>query len=270
MPNLHRLSGRKVVTALCGSLLAVCALPGVSLGGIPQSKNTINFNRDVRPILSDRCFACHGPDKNKRQSDLRLDTKAGLFEPLAKHKGKVAIVPGNPAESYAYQRIINPDPKEVMPPTSVPHLKLNQREKDLIKRWIEEGAPWSEHWAFVPATRPSVPEVSDAKWARNDVDRFILAKLEESGLKPSSEADKATLIRRVSLDLIGLPPTVAEVEAFVNDTSPDAYEKLVDRLMASPHYGEQMAVAWLDAARYADSHGYQSDPSASCRTGATG
>src|SRR5689334_20187021 len=120
MPNLHRLLG-KVVSALCGGFLAVCILPAVSFGGIPQSKNTINFNRDVRPILSDRCFACHGPDKNKRQSDLRLDTKAGLFEPLAKHAGKRAVVPGNVAESYAYQRIISTDPKEIMPPLTVPH-----------------------------------------------------------------------------------------------------------------------------------------------------
>ncbi|HEV2293693.1 MAG TPA: DUF1553 domain-containing protein [Tepidisphaeraceae bacterium] len=244
-------------------LAAITALlfgPALAWGGIPASKNRINFNRDIRPILSDRCFACHGPDGNKRESGLRLDLEKGLFEPLPKHTAKRAFVPGNVAESYAYQRMIATDAQEVMPPLTVPHLKLNQHEKDLIREWIEQGAPWSEHWTFVAPRRPDVPAVTDNSWPRNEIDRFILARLEEEGMQPSREADKSALIRRVTLDLIGLPPTVAEVDAFLADTSETAYEKVVDRLLASPHYGEQMAVAWLDAARYADSHGYQSDP----------
>jgi hypothetical protein len=258
-----RRSSRSNRPLLCTLLTATAALllaPASGLAGIPASKHKINFNRDVRPILSDRCFACHGPDGNKRQSGLRLDLEKGLYEPLPKHAGKRAFVPGNVADSYAYQRIISTDAKEVMPPVTAPHLKLNQHEKDLVRQWIEEGAPWAEHWTFVAPKRPEAPAVTDNAWPTNEIDRFVLARLEEDGLKPSPAADKATLIRRVSLDLIGLPPTLSEVEEFVADQSPDAYEKVVDRLLASPHYGEQMSVAWLDAARYADSHGYQSDP----------
>jgi hypothetical protein len=220
----------------------------------------INFNRDIRPIFSDRCFACHGPDANKRQSGLRLDKQAGLFDELPKHVGKRAFVPGKPELSYAYQRMISTDSKEVMPPITVPHLKVSAREKELVRKWIEQGAKWQEHWAFVKPVRPELPKVANEAWARNEIDRFVLARLEQEGLKPAAEVDKDTLIRRVSLDLTGLPPTLAEVDAFEKDTAPDAYEKVVDRLLASPHYGEQMAVAWLDAARFADSHGFQSDP----------
>jgi hypothetical protein len=232
-----------------------------TFAGIPASaKGKINFNRDIRPILSDRCFACHGPDGNKRESGLRLDLEKGLFEPLPKHSDKRAIVPGKVEESFAYQRMIATDPNDIMPPVTVPHLKLNQREKDLVKQWIEEGASWSEHWSFVTPKRPELPVVTNQAWPRNDIDRFVLARLEDEGLSPSPEAQKTALIRRLSLDLIGLPPTPEEVDAFVADTSESAYEKLVDRLLTNPHYGEQMAVSWLDSARYADSHGYQSDP----------
>jgi len=225
----------------------------------PSAPTKIIFNRDIRSILSDRCFPCHGFDNNKRQSGLRLDTKSGAFDPLPKHTGKRAFVPGNLAESYAYQRMISTDPKEVMPPATS-HLKMNDAERNLFRLWIEQGAKWEEHWAFVKPVRPEVPAVQNKSWPRNDIDRFILARLEEEGLKPSPEADKPTLIRRLSLDLTGLPPTPAEVDAFVNDPSANAYETLVDRLLASPHYGEQMATHWLDEARYADSHGFQSDP----------
>ena len=143
-------------------MLWTCAVSAAAPSAAKPAQ--IDFKREILPILSDNCFACHGPDKNKRQSDLRLDTREGLFELLAKHTNKRAVVPGNLAESFAYQRIISSDPKEVMPPLSVPNLKLNAQEKDLIKRWIEEGASWSEHWAFVPPTRPEVPEVSDSAW----------------------------------------------------------------------------------------------------------
>jgi hypothetical protein len=251
---------RITFATLAAATAALAFMPARAPAGVPASRTKINFNRDVRPILSDRCFACHGPDGNKRQSGLRLDLEKGLFDPLPKHTGKRAFVPGNVADSYAYQRIISKDPQEVMPPITATHLKLNQHEKDLIKRWVEEGAPWAEHWSFVTPKRPEVPVVTNQAWPRNEIDRFVLARLEEEGIKPSPEADRAALIRRVSLDLIGLPPTPAEVDAFLADTSENAYENLVERLLASPHYGEQMAVAWLDAARYADSHGFQSDP----------
>src|SRR5688500_11672313 len=243
-------------------LTILCAVSFTSHAhaGIPASRQKINFNRDIRPILSDRCFACHGPDANKRESGLRLDHEKEAFGPLPKHTGKRAFVPGNLADSYAYQRMISTDKDEVMPPVTVPHLKLNQHEQDLVKQWIEEGASWSEEWSFVAANRRDPPVVTNQARPRNEIDRFVLARLEEEGLMPSPAAEKTTPIRRLSLDLIGLPPTPAEVDAFVSDTSENAYEKLVDRLLASPHYGEQMAVAWLDSARYADSHGYQSDP----------
>src|SRR4051812_29585880 len=219
----------------------------------------IKFNRDIRPILSDRCFSCHGPDANKRQSGLRLDQEAGMYAALPKHPDKKAFVPGKPAESFAYQRIISNDKLEKMPPVTS-HLKVSDHEADLIKRWIEQGAKWQEHWSFAKPVRVEPPAVKDTKWARNEIDRFIRARLEQEGLQPSPEADKATLIRRVSLDLTGIPPTPAEVDAFIANQAPDAYEKLVDRLLASPRYGEQMASQWLDYARYADSHGFQSDP----------
>ncbi len=258
-----RKSSRSTSRVFLGLFVVVATVlngTNTASAGLPASKKAINFNRDIRPILSDRCFACHGPDGNKRESGLRLDLETQAFGPLPKHTGKRAFVPGNLAESYAYQRMISADASEVMPPVKVPHLKLDQHEKDLVKRWIEEGATWAEHWTFVAPKRPDPPAVTNNGWPKNEIDRFVLARLEEQGLKPSEAADKATLIRRVSLDLIGLPPTPAEADAFLADTSRDAYEKLVDRLLASPHYGEQMAVTWLDAARYADSHGYQSDP----------
>ena len=225
-------------------------------GPIPSR---IVFNRDIRPILSDRCFSCHGPDPNKRQAGLRLDRPDSAMGPLPDDPKNHAFVPGDPAHSEAIKRIFTTDTDDVMPPTTS-HLKLTDAEKGLIRRWVQEGEPYEEHWAFNTPIRPSVPEVNHFAWPKNDIDHFVLANLEARGLTPSREADKPTLIRRVSLDLTGIPPTPAEVDRFVKDTSPDAYEKVVDRLLASPQYGEQMATQWLDYARYADSHGYQSDP----------
>jgi hypothetical protein len=219
----------------------------------------VTFNRSIRPILSDRCFACHGPDSTKRKADLRFDRKSSAFDPIPKDPHLRPFVPGKPEQSEAYRRVTSTDSEVVMPPAKS-HLKVSAHEKELLRKWIEQGAKWEEYWAFIKPVRPEAPTVKDAKWARNDIDRFILARLEAEGLHPTAEADKAMLIRRVSLDLTGLPPTPAEVDAFVADQSPDAYEKVVDRLLASPHYGEQMALPWLDYARYADSHGYQSDP----------
>ncbi|MBI5396741.1 MAG: PSD1 domain-containing protein [Verrucomicrobia bacterium] len=223
------------------------------------SASPINFNRDIRPILSDRCFACHGPEPAKRQAGLRLDLEEGVHGPLPKHPDLRAFVPGKPAQSRAYQRITSANPDEQMPPAKS-NLKLNDAEKALFKRWIEEGAKWQPHWAFVKPERPALPEIRNPRSEiRNPIDNFIAVRLAEEQLSPSPEADKATLLRRVSLDLTGIPPTPAEVDAFLADKSTDAYERAVDRLLASPRYGEQMALRWLDYARYADSHGYQAD-----------
>ena len=212
---------------------------------------TADFSRDVLPILSDNCFTCHGPDAGKRKANLRLDTKEGIF---ADRGGYQVVVPSKSAESKLYQKISASDETMRMPPSfSGPTLTPAQIE--IIKRWIDEGAVWDEHWAYVAPKRPPVPEVKDKSWTRNPIDNFILGRLEREGLQPSPEADQATLLRRVSFDLTGLPPTLEEVNAFITDKSQDAYEKQVDRLLASPHYGENMARMWLDLARYADSTG---------------
>jgi Protein of unknown function (DUF1549)/Protein of unknown function (DUF1553)/Concanavalin A-like lectin/glucanases superfamily/Planctomycete cytochrome C len=212
----------------------------------------IDFDREVRPILSDNCFACHGPDENQRKSKLRFDTKEGAFAKPG------VITPGDASKSRLYQRVSSKDQDMVMPPPSSEH-KLTEKQIETIRRWIDEGARWDEHWAFIPPKRPEIPRVANAAWVRNPIDSFILARLEKEGLKPQPEADKTTLIRRVYLDLTGLPPTPVDVDAFLADKSAGAYEKVVDKLLASPHYGERMAMVWLDLARYADTHGYHID-----------
>ncbi len=215
-----------------------------------DSREPVDFNRDIRPILSDRCFACHGPDANKRKADLRLDVEA--------EAKKMVISPGDLDDSELWARITNTDPEERMPPEEM-HKPLTQEQIDLFGRWIKEGAVWAEHWAWIAPKRANPPAVADKAWSQNSIDRIVYAKLAKAGLKPSPEADRETLLRRVSLDLIGLPPTPAELDAFLSDTSPNAYETAVDRLLASPHYGERMAMDWLDGARYADSNGFQND-----------
>src|SRR6266550_6531061 len=198
----------------------------------------VDYGRDIHPILSENCFACHGPDEAKRKAGLRLDVKSEALKKLK--SGEFAIVPGDLKKSTIVERITTSDEDDHMPPAKTGK-KLSGQQIELIKRWVEQGAQWKEHWAFVPATRPAIPSVKDGKWGRNEIDRFILARLEAEGLRPSGDADKATLIRRVTFDLTGLPPTLAEVEAFLGDSSANAYEKVVDRLLASPHYGERMA-----------------------------
>jgi Protein of unknown function (DUF1553)/Protein of unknown function (DUF1549)/Planctomycete cytochrome C len=217
----------------------------------------VQFSRDILPILSDNCFACHGPDQNQRKADLRLDTKEGALR-----QANPVVVPGKSAESELILRIASTDPDEVMPPPKS-NRKLTARQIDLLRRWIDDGAAWGKHWAYESPHRPASPASKNTAWPRNAVDQFILARLERDGLTASPEAAKATLLRRVTLDLTGLPPTPEDLDAFLNDNSPRAYETLVERLLDSPHYGERMAWDWLDAARYADTNGYQGDPTRS-------
>jgi len=233
----------------------VLALYGLAHVALAAASSGVDFDREVRPILSDNCFACHGPDEKHRMAGLRLDIKEGIF---ADRGGHPVIVPGNAAGSRLYQRISAADKQHRMPPP-YSERSLTQAQIDLIRKWIDQGAKWEMHWAYVPPKRPDLPAVHNTAWPRNPIDNFILARLEREGLHPSPEADRATLLRRVTLDLTGLPPTPAELDAFLADHSTDAYEKVVDRLLHSPHYGERMAMQWLDLARYADTHGYHID-----------
>ncbi len=223
------------------AVLSLLALLGTAPA---QQPAPVDFEREIRPLLSDRCYTCHGPDPAKRKAELRLDTREGAF---AEHEGRKAIVPGRPEQSELYRRLTTDDADDRMPPTKTGR-SLTRAQLDLVRRWIAEGAPWKTHWAFVSPRR-----------AQGSIDRFVHDRLRRDGLRPSPEADRATLLRRVSLDLSGLPPTPDEVDAFVADPSPNAYEIVVDRLLASPRYGERMAARWLDAARYADTSGYQND-----------
>ena len=224
-------------------------------GGVPD---VVDFNFHVRPILSDRCFKCHGPDANKRQANLRLDTEEGAFAALKEDPSKHVIVPGDPMQSALYARLINPDTAEVMPPPSS-NLSLTKNEIEIIKRWIAQGAKYKKHWSFIAPARPKVPEADEDLNPRNPIDHFIFTTLEKVGLAPNAEAPKEALLKRVSMDITGLPPTIEQQERFLADKSPNAYEKIVDELLASKHYGEKMAIQWMDLARYADSHGYQDD-----------
>ena len=217
----------------------------------------IEFNRDVRPILSDRCFACHGPDAENRKTPLRLDTAEGASVELS--SGGRALTPGDPAASKLIERLRRANEVLRMPPAYAGHAALSEDEIRLLERWIEQGAEFESHWAFRAPRRPEPPPVRRADWPVNPIDQFVLARLEQEGLTPSREADRAKLLRRASLDLTGLPPAPAELERFLADRSPDAYAQAVRRLLDSPLYGERMALAWLDAARYADTNGYQSD-----------
>lgn len=244
------------------TLVAVLIMPAVLLTagrGEPPTRTrpaAIDFNRDIRPILSENCFACHGPDEKQRKAKLRLDTKAGAFHDL--RDGGRAIVPGKVDESELIERVTMADRSKLMPPVKSGK-SLKSEQIAMLKLWVEQGAKWTEHWAFVAPERPAMPSVSDAAWARNTIDKYILARLDAERLRPSPEAEPAKVIRRVTLDLTGLPPTPAEVDAFLSDLSPGAYERAVDRLLSSPRYGEHMARFWLDAARYGDTHGLHLD-----------
>ncbi len=240
------------VAALC--LFGVALHPPAGRAASTSDKR-VDFNRDIRPILSDNCFACHGPDEKKRKAKLRLDQPEGAF---AAKDGHQAIKPRNLKASELWLRINSKDPDELMPPPDS-HKKLKPEQIALFKQWIEQGAAYQGHWSFVPPVQPPVPKAKNARWPRNSIDSFIAQKFEARSLAPAPEAAKEVLIRRVTFDLTGLPPTLVEVDAFLADKSQDAYERLVDRLMQSPHYGEHMARYWLDAARYGDTHGLHLD-----------
>ena len=224
-----------------------------------RAARPVDFDREIRPILSEHCYECHGPDAKARKADLRLDRKDDAFRD---RDGYAVIVPAKVEESELVRRITSHDPDEMMPPPKFKK-RLNAQHIELLRRWVAEGAKWEGHWSYtLPASVPP-PSVRDRMWPRNPIDRLVLARLEAEGLSPTPEADRAALIRRASLDLIGLPPTAEEVDAFEHDRGPDAYDRLVDRLLASPHYGERQARPWLDQARYADTNGYEKDGSRS-------
>ena len=228
---------------------------GADAEAIPEE---VSYNFDIRPILSDKCLSCHGPDANKRKADLRLDQPESAYQALKEHPAAHAIVPGSPETSALYFRITTSDTAELMPPPAS-NLKLSPREIALLEKWIRQGAKYEKHWAFVPPRKSQLPNVKNNSWSKNEIDHFILAKMEEKDLEPNPEADKERLLKRVCLDLTGLPPSLEQMEVFQADQSPNAYEKMVDRLLMQPAYGEKMALHWLDLARYADSHGYQDD-----------
>jgi hypothetical protein len=232
------------------ALLFLAACPALA-----EDAERISYNRDIRPILSDKCFSCHGPDNQHRSAELRLDVTEDGEDYFGAY---LAIEPGDVEASDLVERIYSKDKKLVMPPPKS-HLVLSDEEKKLLVKWIEEGATYETHWSFVPPSKPELPKVKNEDWARNAIDAFVLKKLEANDLKPSAEANKATQLRRLTLDLTGLPPTTKELDAFLADKSTDAYEKVVDRLLASSHFGERMALTWLDAARYADTNGFSID-----------
>ena len=245
---MNRLIFRQVVTLSLLSAAAFAAPPR-------SASNKVDFQRQVRAILSDKCFQCHGPDEGTRMADLRLDTHEGA---LSKRDNGTTIVPGDLEASLFYQRITHKSEVLRMPPV-YSKKELTVEQIDILRRWIEEGASWDQHWSFVPLEKQEPPQVDKASWVRNPLDRFILERLEQEGLEPAPEADKRTLARRVALDLTGLPPDQGVLESFLSDTSANAYEKLVDKLLASKHWGEHRGRYWLDAARYADTHGIHID-----------
>jgi hypothetical protein len=246
-------SPRNVVLTVLGFALpvivAVCP-PRV------HADHSVDYLRDVRPIMAEHCFQCHGPDAAQRQSGLRLDQREGAVARL--ESGKTAIVPGDSAASELVRRIKSDDSDVVMPPPETKRL-LTKAQQRILRQWIDTGANYAEHWAYRRPVRPILPSTRNSSWTRNAVDLFVLQKLESLKIVPSPEADRITLIRRLSFDLTGLPPTIEEVDAFLADTSTAAYERLVDRLLASPHFGEKLAQDWLDLARFGDSSGYQDD-----------
>ncbi|MEC8782971.1 MAG: DUF1549 domain-containing protein, partial [Planctomycetota bacterium] len=246
---------QKVGRTFCRLLLGELVLLWATLGGTSVQAE-VDFDRDVRPILAEKCYACHGPDEAVRQAELRLDLRSSAIAPLP--SGEVAIVPGNTDESELIRRIFSTHSGDRMPPETS-QKPLTDRERQVLKEWIDSGAGYRLHWAFRPIDSPPVPAATFPEWQRNEVDAFVARRLSRSGLAPSAPADRVTLIRRLSFDLRGLPPTIAEVDAFLSDASPEAYESLVRRFLNSDHFGEKLAIDWLDLARFGDTNGYHND-----------
>jgi len=250
-----------VAIFVVGAIISLNACHNTSESSVAAEEipDVVSYNFNIRPILSDKCFKCHGPDANKRQANLRLDMPESAYAALKDEPDKHALVPGDPGASELYRRITTSDSSEMMPSLKSNLKPLSSYEIKLIKKWIKQGAKYEKHWAFVPPKLPQIPEVEDKSWPKNTIDYFVLHKQEQKGFKPNPEADKERLLKRLSLDLNGLPPDVALMDRFLADKGPDAYERMVDELMARPQYGEKMALRWMDIARYADSHGYQDD-----------
>jgi hypothetical protein len=252
----------RLITGLLSIAFAgvILSLPGckdsTSSGDLPE---TVSYNFHIRPLMSDRCFACHGPDKNKVKAGLRLDIPELALGELKENKGKFAIVPGKPEDSELVKRISSPDPSYQMPSPESHLPLLTEHEIALVKKWIKQGAKFEKLWSFIPPKKAALPKVKNEEWPKKDLDLFVVKKMEEKGLKPNEEADKERLLKRVSLDLTGLPPSLDLMDRFMADKSDEAYEKVVDELMNTPAYGERMAVHWLDVGRYSDSYGYQDD-----------
>lgn len=240
------------------STLLICLLSCKRENGIAKHNDSVDFNLHIRPILSDRCFKCHGPDGGQRKANLRLDIRANALAALKDNPNGHVIVPGNASQSEMFRRISAHDTSQRMPPVKS-NLKLNDHEIELIGQWIDQGAHYKKHWAFIPPREPTLPEVTSKEWTRNEIDHFTLAKMEESGLKPNEEADHERLLKRLNLDIIGLPPSLEMQEKFIKEGTDKAYEIIVDDLLSQPQYGEKMGAYWMDVARYADSHGYQDD-----------
>jgi mono/diheme cytochrome c family protein len=242
--------------AVTGWLLSVWITHSVAFGAGPGTTGKIDFNRDIRPLLADNCYQCHGPDAAKRKAGLRLDQRAGATATL--ESGHSAVVPGKPEASRLLELVATADAEDRMPPAKTGK-RLTAEQVSLLTRWVQEGAEWKPHWAYITPEKPQVPEAGNSSWPRTEIDRFLVARMEKEGLQPSAPADPRTLVRRVTMDLTGLPPTIDEVDSFLADSSDAGYERLVDRLLASQAYGERMAVPWLDLARFADSDGYHAD-----------
>ncbi|MCW3114671.1 MAG: hypothetical protein JWR18_3067, partial [Segetibacter sp.] len=245
-----------LVIIVTGFILSCNNNGGTAKVSLPE---VVSYNYHIRPILSDKCFVCHGPDANKRKANFRLDIEDSAFAPLKETKGALAIVRGKPEQSELFKRITSKDPSYLMPSPESHLAVLNDHEIGLIKKWIEQGAKYEKHWAFAAPKKAPLPKVENKEWCKNEIDFFVASRLESQNIKPNEEADKERLLKRVSFDLTGLPPSVEMMDKFLADKSPNAYEKMVDELLKSPRYGEKMAVHWLDVARYADSYGYQDD-----------
>ena len=245
-----------IVIIVAGLVYGVFFLPGNSKN-VPY-KN-VSYNRDIRPVLSDKCFACHGPDANKRKAGLRLDLPAGAYAELQKDKGHYAIVPGSPEKSELVRRIESEDPSIMMPLPESHLQKLSSEEIAIFKKWIKEGARYEKHWAFIAPVKAPVPDVDHQKWAKNEIDHFVLHKMEQKGYEPNNEASRETLIKRAFADITGLPPTFKELGEWTNNSDKDWYTQLLEQLLQKPSYGEKMAILWCDLARYADSYGFQDD-----------